>query len=273
MNINDAPQYIQELLSEVSLQLQKPLTSNLVGIYLYGSLAMGGYNPQKSDIDILVVIKNNLTRDGRNKIVNNVLKLSDKVSGGGLELTVVTLAAMKDFRYPTPVELHLPAGLKENFLTSEVDLTGEVLDEGIAINIAITKQRGFCLFGVPIEEIFPNISREYILRAAIHDFRWSYNNVMKGENNGKCWVPSYAVLNSCRILAYIKDGLLTSKEEGGRWGINYLPTEFSPVISAASSEYNKSDKKNLVDSVLLKKFVSYTSETIKRTAQVKSDYL
>src|SRR4051812_32518722 len=31
------------------------LDNNLVGFYIHGSLAMGGFNPKSSDIDILVV--------------------------------------------------------------------------------------------------------------------------------------------------------------------------------------------------------------------------
>ncbi len=36
------------------------LQDNLVGVYLHGSAVMGCYNPAKSDIDLIVVVKDSI---------------------------------------------------------------------------------------------------------------------------------------------------------------------------------------------------------------------
>ena len=45
------------MLKSFVTQSQKILGDNLIGIYLHGSAVMGCYNEKKSDIDLLVVVK------------------------------------------------------------------------------------------------------------------------------------------------------------------------------------------------------------------------
>jgi predicted nucleotidyltransferase len=52
---------IQYYLQEIVRLFRKEMMDNLVGIYLHGSLAMRCFNPDKSDIDFLVIAKNKLT--------------------------------------------------------------------------------------------------------------------------------------------------------------------------------------------------------------------
>ena len=50
--------------------------------------------------------------------------------------------------------------------------------------------------------------------------------------------PMYLTLNLCRVLAYVKEGLITSKQEGGEWGLrNVSKPEFQNLIAAALKEY------------------------------------
>ena len=41
-------------------QSKEILKDNLVGIYLHGSAVMGCYNPAKSDIDLIIVVKDSI---------------------------------------------------------------------------------------------------------------------------------------------------------------------------------------------------------------------
>lgn len=45
------------LIEEKGIENKKTLT----GIYLHGSMAMGCFNPEKSDIDLIVVIEDNIS--------------------------------------------------------------------------------------------------------------------------------------------------------------------------------------------------------------------
>ena len=48
---------LKGLLDEFICNSKNILQDNLIGIYLHGSLAMGCFNEKKSDIDLLVVVK------------------------------------------------------------------------------------------------------------------------------------------------------------------------------------------------------------------------
>jgi streptomycin 3"-adenylyltransferase len=36
----------------------------------------------------------------------------------------------------------------------------------------------------------------------------------------------YLILNLARVLAFMKDGLVLSKREGGEWGLKNLPEKY-----------------------------------------------
>lgn len=38
------------------------------------------------------------------------------------------------------------------------------------------------------------------------------------------------ILNLARVLAYLKDGLVLSKKEGGEWGINHIPEMYHGLM-------------------------------------------
>jgi predicted nucleotidyltransferase len=54
MQITPYPE-IEKLLSSLLYQMQQILDKNLTGLYLYGSLVTGDFDPEISDIDLLAV--------------------------------------------------------------------------------------------------------------------------------------------------------------------------------------------------------------------------
>jgi len=47
----------EDLLFRFTEMSKKILGNNLVGIYLHGSAAMGCFNPKKSDLDLILIVK------------------------------------------------------------------------------------------------------------------------------------------------------------------------------------------------------------------------
>ena len=47
----------------------------------------------------------------------------------------------------------------------------------------------------------------------------------------------YITLNLARALAFVREGLVLSKREGGEWGLKNLPLEYHPLIEKALREY------------------------------------
>ena len=55
---NDYEKVIDELIE----QTKGILKNNLIGIYLHGSAAMECFNPAKSDIDLIIIVKDNMPK-------------------------------------------------------------------------------------------------------------------------------------------------------------------------------------------------------------------
>ena len=47
----------------------------------------------------------------------------------------------------------------------------------------------------------------------------------------------YLILNLCRVLAYKKEHLILSKEEGASWALDRLPAGYRTLISQAAEAY------------------------------------
>src|SRR6266436_2544136 len=100
------PKNVKEVLDELVGLARTLLADQLIGIYLHGSLAMGGFNSVSSDIDFLVVVRNRLSADRKKEIGDVLVALSASAPGKGFEMSVITLDSLKHFEYPTPYELH-----------------------------------------------------------------------------------------------------------------------------------------------------------------------
>lgn len=48
---------------------------------------------------------------------------------------------------------------------------------------------------------------------------------------------AYIILNLCRVLAYKKEELILSKQEGGKWGLNNVPKKYDNLIWQALDDY------------------------------------
>ncbi len=52
------------------------LQDNLAGVYLHGSAVMGCYNPTKSDIDLIVVVKDSIDDSIKRTFMDMVVELN-----------------------------------------------------------------------------------------------------------------------------------------------------------------------------------------------------
>jgi len=258
------PKNVSIILDEIINIFTTHLQDNLVGIYLHGSLVMGCFNPQSSDIDFLVICRTKLDIKTKKEIIKSILALyeSKHINKKGIEFSVVLQRYLKKFIYPTPYELHFLHSWKVKYEKNLIDLTKEEKDTDLAVHFGVVNELGATLYGQPILKVFPKTRSKYYIMSLIEDFEWSLGNVLKGPDSGKCAVPTYAVLNFCRVLAYIKTKKIISKCEGGKWGLKNMPKEYKPVILEAMKEYTKSNSSKKVDAKLLKQYANYISEEI-----------
>ena len=229
---------------------EKILKENLVGIYLHGSAVMGCFNPNKSDIDLIVVVNGPMDDSTKREYMDMVVELNEEGPAKGIEMSIVTKDACKPFCYPTPFELHFSVGHIGWYKSNPNDYVQKMkgTDKDLAAHFTIIVNRGKCLFGAPIDEVFGAVPKEAYLDSIKDDIADATEDI--SENT------MYLTLNLARVLAYVKEGLILSKKEGGEWALNNLPVEYHTLISAAMDEYIKGISVSY-DMVLAKSYAAY----------------
>lgn len=228
---------------------------NLIGVYLHGSLAMGCFNPLKSDIDILVVIREDGSVEQKKRLARKFVAFHDTIEHG-LEISVILESSLQSFVYPTPCVLHYSDYHREHYRREEDYLCSDYEDADLASQIAVAYYRGITLFGQPLKELYPPIPRQHYLASIHYDVK---NAVEEIVNN-----PMYISLNLCRVLLYIREGQISSKREGGQWGIQNVPGEFQALVQRYLNEYNGVKIEQDIDSKLLTNFATFMLQEINK---------
>jgi len=213
-------------------QSQNILGDNLVGVYLHGSAAMGCFHEQMSDIDLLVVVHTDIPDRIKRRFMDMAVELNAYAPKKGIEFSIVKKAVCKPFLYPTPFELHFSNAHLKWYETDPADYIDRMngTDRDLAAHITILYHRGKCLCGEEIKDVFEDVSREYYLDSIWYDVGNAEEDVITN--------PVYTVLNLCRALAYKREGLILSKQEGGEWGIDNVPEKYRHLILQAMDEYS-----------------------------------
>lgn len=205
------------------------LQGNLVGIYLHGSLAMNCFNPYSSDIDFLVIVKEAPTFNDMRGLINVLINLSGNSARKGFEMSVLLENDTKNFKYPTPFILHYSDYHKDKYINQLNYICGNSEDPDLAAHIVVVRERGICLVGKPINEVFQVVPKKYYIESIINDIRSSKEEITDN--------PIYYVLNLCRVLYFLHSGKVCSKKEGGEWANFNLPAQYRDIIQSALKTY------------------------------------
>ena len=223
---------LNELLDAFILNSKNILYDNLTGIYLHGSLAMGCYNEKKSDIDLLVVVKNDVSRETKRRYMDMVVALNNKAPSKGIELSIVKEAVCKPFVYPTPFELHFSVAHLNWYLSNPEDYIEKMngTDKDLAAHFTIIYHRGKTLYGKEIKSVFSEVSSEAYMDSIWLDVKNAKEEIIDNT--------MYMILNLCRVLAYKKASLILSKQEGGEWALHSLSDpQYKKIVLSALEEY------------------------------------
>jgi streptomycin 3"-adenylyltransferase len=248
----DTPRSVRETLKETLANVHSILGEDLAGVYLYGSLAMECFQPASSDIDLILVVKEKPIKEMSDRIFE-YLKRSSK--DRHIELSLVTMDAVQNPQYPMLVDLHYEWW--GNTFENEED--SEILS-----NLYTTRQRGFRVWGAPISDVFSKIPAHYHLRSVIEDLEHTRRHLHESADRVGYDAAVYWVLGSCRVLAFMREGKVLSKLEGGRWGLANLPLKYHNLIEQALSCYRGRKKNRTWNHDGLEAFADYMTSAMLR---------
>jgi predicted nucleotidyltransferase len=249
----NCPQTVRDQIEGFTETIVHILDDNLTGMYLHGSLAMGCFNPARSDIDVLVVTEQGMSSETMRKVARTVLDFAGNPTP--FELSFLRQSYLNPWRYPTPFDFHFSEDWREKTAAALVAPEWQLwsgqpppADPDLAAHITITRTRGICLAGKSILDVFPEIPRADYVDSIMGDFDYARDGI--ADN------PVYAVLNFCRIYSYLREGRIDSKDEAGVWALDHLPPDYHALISAALDTY-RNDILYPFDSTALNAFADY----------------
>ena len=218
----DVNAVLHELLSSV----QSVLMDCFVGMYLYGSLASGDFDPGRSDIDFLVVTSRELPKN----LISDLEAMHIRIGASGLEWAVKLEGAYIPkyamYRYD-PSGPSCPMINEGKF---------RVRRQGIdwVINRHILRTNGVVITGPPLKAMIDFVEPQELRQAASDLLRnlwatWIDDSDFFSHHG----YQSFAVLTMCRALYTVKYGKVASKSVSADWARTVLDGRWSTVIEHA----------------------------------------
>ena len=242
---------------------RKILGDNLVGIYLHGSGAMGCFNPVTSDIDLLVIVEDTVSDTTKLQYMDMVVEQNKTAPAKGIELSVVKRDVCRNFIYPTPFELHFSNAHLSWYIAAPTDYVKKMkgVDLDLAAHFMITYHRGIALYGEEIKDVFSVVDEKSYFDSIWSDVCGAVEDIKDD--------PVYIILNLCRVLAFVQDKAILSKQEGGEWALQNTPENYGNLITSVLTAY-RTDGQTCIDETSAVEFARYMLNRI--TTYITPEY-
>ncbi len=226
---------INALLDSLLSHLRLIFQEELVGLYLYGSLTTGDFDPEISDIDLLAATSSGVSdrefealRAMHRDFVSDNPAWEDRV-----EVAYLSVTALRTFRSETSQIAVISPG--EPFHMKEAGK--DYLQNWYAV-----RESGVALFGPPAKAIIAPITDHEFVQA-VRDYASWMGEAAKGKRHRKD--QAYAILTMCRALHVHRNGRQVSKRQAAQWAQEQTP-EWSWLIQSALA-WRKAWREDSVD--------------------------
>jgi predicted nucleotidyltransferase len=257
--LKNCPPAIDCQIEAFVLRYREILNDDLRGVYLHGSLALGCFNPARSDIDLLVITHRPLSVDTKRRLAEEILQRSN--APRPLEISFLHSGQLRPWRYPTPYDFHFSEDWRAR-IQDDLQSGGwrrwndeEKFDGDLAAHFTVTRQRGIRLWGESTASLIPVVPVEDYRESLLSDLVWARDRAVN--------IPVYGILNHCRVYAYMAEGHIYSKQEGAHWALERSPAEFFALISSALDAYQGNDDPAFEEGELMA-FMSFVADRIAR---------
>src|SRR5262249_28793836 len=246
---------VSALLHDLIEALPTLLGENLFGIYLYGSLTQGAFNPERSDVDCVVVTQRELADAQFSQLV-----------------AWLNRAAVED---PWVARLQISFLIRDEILTTtptgnclyQFGRLSRVGSDGNPIIWMNVLESGVVLLGPPANSFVPPITSETLFSALAREVRYLRQEIVEKPDSEWRDVPKYrvyAVLTLCRILYSHTHGTVVSKPKAAEWALSGLPDRWHAVIAEALAA-DAGGSADSLDLNTVARFIEFTGARVQVT--------
>jgi len=223
------PAPVNAILQELLTSARAVLGEQFVGMYLYGSLSSGDFNPDTSDIDFVVVTEGALPPE----TVAGLEALHKRLWAAGsywaahLEGTYIPRAAWR--RYD-PAMPPVPSVNEGHFYVG-----GHGSDW--VIQRQVVRAGGVVVAGPPPASLIDPVTPDELRAAVAGIIRGWWGPVVLADEAflRRPDYQAFAVLTMCRALYVLAHGAIVSKPAAARWAVAALPERWHSLIEQAAA--------------------------------------
>ena len=225
---------LEIILVQFRTSLAQTLGDDFIGLYLGGSLALGGFDPASSDIDFLVITATPPTAEHCSAL-SRLHRQLDQVNRFGAELegSYITAAAVRHFR---PDERHHPK--RRHAVAQDDEAFGWWQHRHNALlDLWIVREHGIILHGPDpkslIAPIAPEVLRDTV-RAELAEMMgfWTADRLQTQTR----YYLGFLAIKLFRALYTLKHGAMPTKQAAMAWAATDWQHKFPAFFTAPRSE-------------------------------------
>ena len=187
------------------------LGDRVVGAYAVGSLALGAYEPGRSDVDVLAVVDSRLTAGELLAIAERCSHRALPCPARKLELVVIGAAEARAGRPDWQLNLNTGEGIDDHV---GLDPAAEPR-HWFVLDLALAHEHGIALSGAPARELVAAPGRAVVEEAQAAAVAWYARNEP----------GSAAVLAACRAWHWQETGRFVAKRDALGWAVARIGSE------------------------------------------------
>ncbi|MFZ9858083.1 MAG: aminoglycoside adenylyltransferase domain-containing protein [Roseiflexaceae bacterium] len=214
----------EELVPQVNrlVSTLRMIVGDDIAVVIHGSVALGDYQPGRSDLDVLVFSQGALTPPQHIQLATTMLELSGLPAP--LEISVIDQALLAEWVHPVPFYFHYSEDWRTTIQAALADEAHEWIhdrtDADVSAHMMIAHHHGVMVYGeVPL----PLPTPAQALAAVWYDIADAEEQVVSS--------PEYVILNLCRTIRWLEHGEVHSKGSAGETMVSALAEPDRTVVS------------------------------------------
>jgi predicted nucleotidyltransferase len=242
---------VNVLLHLLLKEVQAALGDQFIGMYLYGSLASGDFDEQSSDVDFVVVTRDEIADD----LIPKLRAVHERIAASGLkwapklEGSYISRRALR--RYD-PNDIPRPQYNEGQFFLA---LHGS----DWIIQRHVLREHSVAVAGPPIKPWIDPVTPDELRGAVAGVFAgwWASYILIHPKELERAGYQPFAVLTMCRALYAFEHGEIVSKSVAARRAMESLDARWKPLIERALAQQSDLSADELDKTIAL---IRYTLE-------------
>ena len=221
---------LDDVLTQLTVGLQRVLGSDLAALHLQGSFALGDAD-QGSDVDFLAVTQERLTPVQAEAVQAMHRTIFELPSPWAQHLESSYFPAQL-LRRPDPLSMPIP------YLDNGSRTLEDSDHDNSLVARWVTREHGISMYRPPAQELIEVVRPETLkaeVLAALHRWGAALLTDPDGLNNG--WRQPYVALNTTRMLHTLDGGAVHSKKAALDWAWEHRDPHWTPLLERAWAKH------------------------------------